>query len=149
MAYLQISESATITSGNATMRRCREWCVLAIAETCPGTVVADRLFSITLIGNAVGIRVIGESEWTHLELVHPTIIASRPPPLALPLRLRAHHRLLIRHSGGRTRVFEHGITLERVGAIRVADVHHNRRNEEAKGKLEREVEKTTFLWKPG
>lgn len=33
VAYLQISESATITSGNATMRRRREWCVLAIAET--------------------------------------------------------------------------------------------------------------------
>lgn len=96
----------------------------------------------------MGVRVIDEGEWTHLELVHPTIIASRHPPLALPLRLRAHHGLLIRHSGGRTRVFEHGITLERVGAIRVADVHHNRRNEEAKGKFEREAEKTTFLKKP-
>lgn len=61
----------------------------------------------------------------------------------------AHHGLLIRHSGGRTRVFEHGITLERVGAIRVADVHHNRRNEEVGEKLERKEDKMTFLKKPG
>jgi len=111
-------------------------------------VVTDRLFPVTLVGNEVGIRVICASEWTHLELVHPTIIASRPSPLALPVRLRANPRLLIGHSGGRTRVFEHGIALERVGAIRVADVHHNRRNEEAKGKLERKAEVTTPIKKP-
>ena len=111
--------------------------------------VTDRLFPITLVGNEVGIRVICVSEWTHLELVHPTIIASRPSPLALPLRLRANHRLLIRHPGGRTRVFEHGIALKRVGAIRVADVHHNRRNEEVKGKLERKAEGTTSIEKQG
>jgi len=96
----------------------------------------------------MGVRVIGEGGWTHLELVHPTIIASRLPPPALPLRMRGHHWLLIRHSGGRTRVFEHGIALERVGAIRVADVHHNRRNEEAREKLERGAEKMDFPKKP-
>ena len=94
-------------------------------------------------------RIISEGGWTHLEFVHPTIIASRPPPLALPLRLRAHHELLIRHSGGRTRVFEHGITVERVGAIRVADVHHNRRNEEVGEKVERKGDKMTVLKEPG
>jgi len=96
----------------------------------------------------MGVRVIGEGGWTHLELVHPTIIASRLPPPALPLRLRGHHGLMIRHSGGRTRVFEHGIALERVGAIRVADVHHDRRNEEAREKLERGAEKTGSPKKP-
>lgn len=110
--------------------------------------VADRLLSVTLIGNTMGARVIGEGGWTHLELIHPTIIASRPPPLALPLRLRAHDELLIRYSGRRTRVFEHGVALERVGAIRVADVHHNRRNEEVGEKLERKGDKKTFPKKP-
>jgi hypothetical protein len=111
-------------------------------------VVADRLFSIALIGGIIGVRVIGEGGWTHLELVHPTIIASRLPPPALPLRPRGHHGLLVRHSGGRTRVLEHGIALKRVGAIRVADVHHDRRNEEAREKLERGTEKTGLPKKP-
>ena len=111
--------------------------------------VTDRLFSIALIENIMGLRVIDEGGWTHLELVHPTIIASRLPPLALPLRLKSRHRLLIRHSGGRARVFEHGIALERVGAIRVADVHHDRRNEETREKLERREEKTSFPKEPG
>lgn len=96
----------------------------------------------------MSVRVIGEGGWTHLELVHPTIIASRLAPPALPLRPRGHRGLLIRRSGGRTRVFEHGIALERVGAIRVADVHHDRRNEEAREKLERGEEKTSFPNKP-
>ena len=52
--------------------------------------------------------------------------------------------MLVRHSGGGARVFEHGIALERVGAIRVADVHHDRRNEETKEKLERNGEKEGF-----
>jgi tRNA(Phe) wybutosine-synthesizing methylase Tyw3 len=52
---------------------------------------------------------------------------------------------MIRHSGGRTRVFEHGIAIERVGAIRVADVHHKGRNEEVKEKLERKIERVAFL----
>lgn len=111
--------------------------------------VTDRLFSITLIENIMGVRVIGEGGWTHLEFVYPTIIASRLSPPALPLRLRGHHRLLIRHSRGRTRVFEHGIALERVGAIRVADVHHERRNEEVREKIERGGEKTSFPGQPG
>ena len=111
--------------------------------------VTDRLFSIALVENIMGVRFIDEDGWTHLELVHPAVIASRHPPPALPLRLSSHHRLLIRHSGGRARVFEHGIALERVGAIRVADVHHDRRNEETKEKLERREEKTSFPRKPG
>lgn len=56
--------------------------------------------------------------------------------------------MLIRHSRGRTRVFEHGIALERVGAIRVADVHRNRRNEEVKEEVERGADKTTFPREP-
>lgn len=47
--------------------------------------VTDGLFSITLIGNTMSTRVIDKGEWTHLELIHSTIIASRFPPLALPL----------------------------------------------------------------
>ena len=111
--------------------------------------VTDGLFSIALVGDIMGIRVIGEGEWTHLELVHPAIIASRLPSPTLPLRLRGHPELLIRHSGGRTRVLEHRIALERVGAIRVADVHHDRRNEEAREKVERGTEKTGFPKSPG
>ena len=100
------------------------------------------------MGDMVGVGVICEYGWTHLELVHPTIIASRLPSPTLPLRLGGHHELLIRHSGGRTRVLEHGIAFERVGAIRVADVHHKRRNEEAGEKVERGMEKTGFPKKP-
>ena len=110
--------------------------------------VTDRLFSIALIENVIGVRVIGEDGWTYLELVHPTIIAPRLPPPTLPLRLLGHHKLLVRHSGGGTRVLEHGIALERVGAIRVADVHHDRRNGEAREKVERGVEKTGFPKEP-
>jgi len=84
----------------------------------------------------------------HLELVHPTIIAPRLPPPALPLRLLGHHKLLVRHSGGGTRVLEHGIALERVGAIRVADVHYDRRNGEAREKVERGIEKMSSPKKP-
>ena len=57
--------------------------------------------------------------------------------------------LLIRHPGGRARVFEHGIALERVGAIRVADVHLDRRNEESREKLERGGEQTSLPKEPG
>ena len=92
----------------------------------------------------MSVRVIGNGRWTHFELVHPTVIASRLPSPTLPLRLRGHHELLIRYSGGRTRVLEYGIALERVGAIRVADVHHYRRNGEAREKLEGGTEKTGF-----
>ena len=106
--------------------------------------VTDRLFSITLIENIMGVRAIDKGRWTDLELVHPTIIASRLASPALPLRLRSGRWLLVRHSRGRARVFEHGIALERVGAIRVADVHHDRRNEETKEKLERNGEKGRF-----
>ena len=92
----------------------------------------------------MSVRVIGNGGWTHFELVHPTVIASRLPSPTLPLRLRGHHELLIKYSGGRTRVLEYGIALERVGAIRVADVHHYRRNGEAREKLEGGTEKTGF-----
>ena len=85
----------------------------------------------------------------YLELVHPTIIAPRLSPPTLPLGLLAHHKLLVRHSGGGTRVLEHGIALERVGAIRVADVHHDRRNGEARKEVERGVDKMGFPKKPG
>ena len=85
----------------------------------------------------------------YLELVHPTIIAPRLSPPTLPLGLLAHHKLLVRHSGGGTRVLEHGIALERVGAIRVADVHHDRRNGETREKIERREEKARFTREPG
>ena len=47
--------------------------------------VTDRLFSIALIKNIMGVRDIDEGKWTDLELVHPTIIASRLASPALPL----------------------------------------------------------------
>jgi hypothetical protein len=62
--------------------------------------------------------------------------------------MRCYHGLLIGQSGGRARVLEHGIALERVGAIRVADVHHDRRNEEAREKVERGTEKRGLLKEP-
>lgn len=92
--HLEVLQATAVTSRYASMRRSREWGVLAFSSVCPSAVIARGKNSVALA--AVGSPPLRrERKRTYLEIIHSAMITSRLTPPSLPLRLTRHVHLRV------------------------------------------------------